>query len=328
LKRRKTVRAKRLTWRGGEWKSREAGLILGAIIHGSDCPNVELVAHKKGGGMLIQIKKWVDGSVLHAIEADNLKAAVEMLILKSADLSGANLSGADLYRANLPGANLSRANLPGANLYRANLPGANLPGANLSRANLPGANLYRADLPGADLSEADLSGADLSEADLYRANLYRANLSGANLSEANLYRANLSGAKGISKYLTTPLYMLLDQTGLIRAYKLVTDKNTGPTYPGTIYAQGQKYEVANACCDESEQCAPGISLATLDWVIKEWKPGFKILIAEFTTQEIAAIPISSDGKFRVHSCRIVGEKDLKELGLENEQVNAESEEQS
>jgi uncharacterized protein YjbI with pentapeptide repeats len=300
LKRRKTVRAKRLTWRGGEWKSREAGLILGAIIHGSDCPNVELVAHKKGGGMLIQIKKWVDGSVLHAIEADNLKAAVEMLILKSADLSGANLSGADLYRANLPG-------------------------ANLSRANLPGANLYRADLPGADLSEADLSGADLSEADLYRANLYRANLSGANLSEANLYRANLSGAKGISKYLTTPLYMLLDQTGLIRAYKLVTDKNTGPTYPGTIYAQGQKYEVANACCDESEQCAPGISLATLDWVIKEWKPGFKILIAEFTTQEIAAIPISSDGKFRVHSCRIVGEKDLKELGLVKEDPSAEAE---
>ena len=250
--------------------------------------------------MLIQIKKWVDGSVLHAIEADNLKAAVEMLILKSADLSGANLSGADLYRANLPG-------------------------ANLSRANLPGANLYRADLPGADLSEADLSGADLSEADLYRANLYRANLSGANLSEANLYRANLSGAKGISKYLTTPLYMLLDQTGLIRAYKLVTDKNTGPTYPGTIYAQGQKYEVANACCDESEQCAPGISLATLDWVIKEWKPGFKILIAEFTTQEIAAIPISSDGKFRVHSCRIVGEKDLKELGLVKEGPSAEAE---
>jgi hypothetical protein len=238
--------------------------------------------------MLIQIKKWVDGSVLHAIEADNLNAAVEMLISKSADLSGADLSGADLSGADLSWSNLSRANLYRANLYR----------ANLSRANL------------------------------YRANLYRANLSRANLYMANLSWSNLSGAYGISKYLTTPLYMLLDQPGLIRAYKLVTDKNTGPTYPGTIYAQGQKYEVANACCDESEQCAEGISLATLDWAMKEWRPGFKILIAEFTTQEIAAIPISSDGKFRVKSCRIVGEKDLKELGLENEQVNAESEEQS
>jgi hypothetical protein len=200
--------------------------------------------------------------------------------------------------------------------------------ANLYRANLSGANLSGADLSGADLSGADLSWSNLSRANLYRANLSWSNLSRANLYRANLYRANLSGAYGISKYLTTPLYMLLDQPGLIRAYKLVTDKNTGPTYPGTIYAQGQKYEVANACCDESEQCAEGISLATLDWAMKEWRPGFKILIAEFTTQEIAAIPISSDGKFRVKSCRIVGEKDLKELGLENEQVNAESEEQS
>jgi hypothetical protein len=36
----------------------------------------------------------------------------------------------------------------------------------------------------------------------------------------------------------------------------------------------------------------------------------------FTAKDIAAIP-TSDGKFRVHKCSIVGEKDLKEIGLED-----------
>ena len=37
-------------------------------------------------------------------------------------------------------------------------------------------------------------------------------------------------------------------------------------------------------------------------------------LAEFEAKDIAAIPIGSDGKFRVHRCTIVGEKDLAELG--------------
>ena len=57
--------------------------------------------------------------------------------LRSADLSGADLSGADLRSANLSGADLS---------------GANLRSADLSGANLSGANLRSADLSGADLS--------------------------------------------------------------------------------------------------------------------------------------------------------------------------------
>jgi hypothetical protein len=43
--------------------------------------------------------------------------------------------------------------------------------------------------------------------------------------------------------------------------------------------------------------------------------GYKIFIAEFTAEDIAAIPIGESGKFRVHKYKIVGEKDLKELGL-------------
>ena len=71
--------------------------------------------------------------------------------------------------------------------------------------------------------------------------------------------------------------------------------------------------------DENEQCGAGINLATLDWVMREWKPGYRILIMEFFANEPTkgnlVIPTNTDGKFRVGNCRRVGEKDLKELGL-------------
>ena len=174
-----------------------------------------------------------------------------------------------------------------------------------------GANLSGADLYGAILRDAFLDGANLSGADLHGANL-----SGANLYGANLRGAILDGAKGINKYICTPLLMLLDQPGPIRAYKLVTAEGKGPQYPSKFtYAVGRDYYEENANCDDTEQCAAGINLCTLDWAIKEWREGYRILIAEFTAKDIAAIPIATDGKFRVKRCEIVGEKDLKKIGL-------------
>lgn len=175
-----------------------------------------------------------------------------------------------------------------------------------SKADLSGAVLYRAYLSGADLSGANLSGADLSRADLSGANLYRANLSGA----------VLSGARGINKYRCTPLLMLLDQPGKIRAYKLVNAYFEGPYNGGIKYIEGENVVVDNADTDENIQCAAGINLATLDWCMNNWISGYHILIAEFEAADIAAIPTGTDGKFRVKKCQIVGKKDLKEIGLE------------
>ena len=104
--------------------------------------------------MKIKILNRFNGSLLHEVEAENIKDAVLQLVK----------SGANLYGANLYGANLSVANLYGANLSGANLSGANLYGADLSRANLSGANLYGANLYGANLSVANLYGANLSRA--------------------------------------------------------------------------------------------------------------------------------------------------------------------
>ena len=170
----------------------------------------------------------------------------------------------------------------------------------------------RANLSGASLSGADLYGANLYGANLYGAHLYRANLYGA-----NLYRADLSGANGLDHLRVQPLLMLMDQPGKIRAYKLVTADGLSPmhTLGGLKYEIGKTVSVKDANTDVTGLCAAGINVATLDWCLKEYQDGWRILIVEFTAKNIACIPTASDGKFRLRKCKVVGEKDLSELGL-------------
>jgi len=132
---------------------------------------------------------------------------------------------------------------------------------------------------------------------------------------ANLSLADLRSAKGIDAYRSTPLLMLLDQPGKIRAYKLVNDKNEGPYNGGIVYEMKKTVEVKDANKDVAEHCGAGVNVATLDWCIKEWKEGYRILILEFTAKDIAAIPTATDGKFRLFRARVVGEKNLVDLGL-------------
>jgi len=183
-------------------------------------------------------------------------------------------------------------------------------------ADLRSAYLRGAFLRGAFLGCADLRGADLRGAFLRCADLRSADLRGAHLRGADLRGADLEGAKGINYFLCTPLSILKDQVGKIRAYKLVKENYSGTYYPSLTYKIGEHVSVKNASKDENEQCAEGINLATLDWCIKEWKEGYKILVAEFASKDIAAIPIATDGKFRVRKCKIIREKNLKILGLE------------
>jgi hypothetical protein len=260
-----------------------------------------------------EIKNRFTGVIIvEAGKYENVREAAEKsrANLSRADLSRADLYGANLSRADLYGADLSRADLYRANLYGANLYGAYLSGAYLSGANLSGANLSRANLSRADLSRADLSGADLSGA-----NLSRADLSRADLTRANLSRANLSGAKGIDAYRITSLLMLKDQPGKIRAYKLVNEKNEGPYNGGIVYNIGDTVEVLGADTNPMTHCGAGINVADLPWCIREWQQGYRILIVEFEAADIACIPTATDGKFRLFRCTVVGEKDLKGIGV-------------
>jgi len=243
--------------------------------------------------MKFEIKNRFSGSVIFSIETESWKLAVEAAVKSSADLSSADLRS---------------ANLSSADLRSANLCSADLRSANLRSANLRSANLSSADLCSADLSSADLRSANLSSADL---------------RSANLCFADLCSAVGIDKNRSTPLRILLEQPGPVRAYKLVNATGEGPFNGGINYLKPEveEFSVKNFTAGENEQCGAGINLATLDWVMREWKPGYRILIMEFFVSVPPGnlvIPTCTDGKFRVKTCRRVGEKNLKELGLVKE----------
>ena len=108
----------------------------------------------------------------------------------------------------------------------------------------------------------------------------------------------------------TPLLLLHDQPGSIVAYKLVNGSGEGPYNGGIKYEVGKVARVnkKDACTDVNTRCGSGISLATLDWCMANWQEGYRILMAEFTAKDIAAIPTATDGKFRVFRCEITGER--------------------
>ena len=88
----------------------------------------------------IEIKSWLNGSVLFEYETENNTVAKTLTraIENSANLRYANLRSADLSYADLSSANLSSANLRYANLSSADLRYADLRYANLSYAkNIP-----------------------------------------------------------------------------------------------------------------------------------------------------------------------------------------------
>ena len=124
---------------------------------------------------------------------------------------------------------------------------------------------------------------------------------------ANLRGANLRGTDGIVPERCTDLLMLRDQVGKIRAYKLTKPDGTGTTYKGLTYKVGETVEVEDADTDPDNHCGAGVNLATLPWCLREWRPGRRIFVCEFAAKDIAVIPTATDGKFRVHRCKVVRE---------------------
>jgi hypothetical protein len=113
--------------------------------------------------------------------------------------------------------------------------------------------------------------------------------------------------------------MLKDQPGPIRAYKLINAEGEGPYKGGINYLTNDTFH-AEANMDINAHCGTGINLATLDWAMREWREGYRILIMEFTAKrkdgsDNICVPTATDGKFRVHECRRAGEVDLRAIGL-------------
>lgn len=82
----------------------------------------------------------------------------------------------------------------------------------------------------------------------------------------------------ITPYHYSPLLMLLEQPGPIRAYKLVSSQGDGIFRGGIRYEVGQEYSVDDANTDPNDDSGAGIHVATLDWCLRFWWRGDRILV--------------------------------------------------
>ncbi len=110
---------------------------------------------------------------------------------------------------------------------------------------------------------------------------------------------------------------LKNQCGPVRAYKLTKADGQGCYKGGITYKVGETVKEPKAVTDRSQDCAAGINLCNLEWAKKNHQIGYRIFAVEFAAPDnVAAIPSSSDGKFRVFECKVIEELDLVALGLE------------
>ena len=187
--------------------------------------------------MKIEIKSWLNGSVLFEGDFSCLADAVSAAVK-----SGANLSGADLSGANLSGANLSRANLSRADLSR-----ADLSGANLSRANLSGADLSGAE--SADLAIAQTR--ILPEGELIGWKKCADGIIAKLLIPAKAKRSHAWGRKCRAEYVKVLAVMNSDG-------KAVKEGESQHDQGKTVYRKGKIVKPDSWCADYTKECAAGI----------------------------------------------------------------------
>jgi len=178
--------------------------------------------------------------------------------------------------------------------------------ANLRYADLSSADLSYADLRSADLRFADLRSADLSSADLRSADLRYANLRSANLRSANLRSADLRSAKYKEPIFLPDIYSLklLPEETILTFWKFL--KNGHSPYNGNIeYKVGEEYKFSDCVKSEYLECAKGGNVATLMWCLKSDFGADEFIEVQFQVKDIGALPICSDGKFRVKKFKVL-----------------------
>jgi hypothetical protein len=100
--------------------------------------------------------------------------------------------------------------------------------------------------------------------------------------------------------------------GRVRAYKYTNKDAESPFQsPKLKYEPGKTYEIKDADTDPSSHCHKGVNVADVAWTMSSCSGDQRVFAFEFEMKDIAAIPTSTDGKFRLHRCICVEELDPK-----------------
>lgn len=242
-----------------------------------------------------------------------LGEAVRRALKAGRSLAGANprlrwLLGLTTTKGDFRGADLSQAELAGAAFW-----GCDFRGATLTGAWLPGASFCGCDLSGADFSGACLRGADLSGCKLIGVRMVGANLSGTDLAYAEFQNADLSyscldgvyllgkelaGARGIVVDATTPLAILKEQRGPLRAFAMARKDGEAFSGGGVYLSVGCEYFDPEADTNETVLRGRGLDVGTFRECVIYYlgNKGYclaadRIFLVEFMPEDIAAMPV-------------------------------------
>ena len=183
--------------------------------------------------------------------------ALEVNLLRSIDLHGADLRRADL-------SNLDLSYVPPTDAFTVlrDSTGSGRPRTDISHANLSGADLFLVRIEHGSCASTDFSGADLFGAKLrstwfFEANFLNANLENADMSGARFTSANLRGAQLGNTNLSdatfwerSPREMGLTQEQLNKA---CADPSKPPCLKNVVDAEtGKALEWGGGACDDSK----------------------------------------------------------------------------
>ena len=200
---------------------------------------------------------------------------------------------------------------------------------------------------------ADTSNATFQDCNMYRINfkksrmhytkftgettLRMSNFRGADLIEAEFgleviiagiqwRNAHLLGSKGLSKYMiqANHKFDIAEDDEKLYMFKLIDHNWGGPFHGGIKYEIGGTYtEDRRPHVEETDPWAlhgPGLAVADLDWVIREWVAtgmsfDWHLLKVSFYKKDIKVKPYNKDGKMQLHKMTIEKEIKFEDLGF-------------
>lgn len=233
----------------------------------------------------------------------------------SADFSGADISSCTFINCYFRGAKFVRTIMEGCTFYKVNFRESDLTqcflaGTKFEKANLIGCKFGKANADKVEWHECDMRNTNFRSADISRGDFKDSRFKGMNTRNCNINRCT-----GFPQWMigTVLQYRLTTDDDYVNSGYKLTNKDSGGIYhPVLEYKVGNTYTVE----DIHPLTNPGLAIAPLDWILREWvmlgaQTSWKLFKVEFKTGDI----LGNDGavKFNVREFKVVQEIPLKQF---------------
>jgi len=229
---------------------------------------------------------------------------------RDADLSGCIFEFGHLRDADFTGAKLKGTQFINCNMRHANMSHVNMSGGVIKDCMMRSVNFY-----GARLQYVDFSGSDCRKSDFRDINGRGTVWTGARFTNCDWRSALLHKTTGIPRFMRSQkeAYDQMPPDYKCISWKLLGEGKRGIYRPHMVYEVGKIYDATRGGASPIDATKnPGIALAPLTWVLKEWmalgaKPNWHLFMVEFNAGDVVS---DSNSKFTVTKLKVLKEVDL------------------